>query len=94
MLEEQPPTNELVLRKLIKVASMWELIGTLLKIDEGELSTIKADRSNQSRLCTKDMIGKWLSKVDPSPSWTALANALDLLGEEKLAKEINEEFCP
>ena len=94
MVEEQPPTKELVLRKLMKVASKWELIGTLLKIEEGKISSIKADRNSQSELCLMDMIGTWLSKVDPSPSWTALVDVLNFIGEEIPAKEIKDEFCP
>lgn len=90
------PTLPLVLRELLsKVASKWENIGVLLHniIDDGALSKIQADYRGDSGDCLREMLRVWLKKVDPPPSWNLIVDALECLGEEKLAQELKERYC-
>lgn len=80
-------------KELIKVASSWENIGTLLGIDQGALKTIKKDNSGDCKDCLRDMLLKWLSIVDPPPTWSVLIQALDDLNlDQKLTEQIKCKY--
>ena len=72
---------------------MWEDIGILLKIEEGELNKVKSDNAGRSGSCLREMLKIWVKKVDPEPSWSSMAEALDDLGEERLAEYIRKAYC-
>lgn len=38
-----------------------------------------------------EVLEQWLNKVDPPPSWKVLTEALQTLGEEKLACELEKQ---
>ena len=87
-----PPALKDLLKELNKVASKWENLGIMLGIDSGKLDTVKADHA-RSCDCVKLMFKIWLKTVDPTPTWSALAEALEVLGEPKLAKELTQKYC-
>ena len=64
----------------------------MLDIEEGMLSKVKADNAGDSGSCLREMLNIWLKKVDPKPSWASMADALEVLGEESLAKDIRERY--
>ena len=69
-------------------ASDWEDIGVELEIDDGELKGIKKDNPSDSKSCLRELARKWLSRVDPPPSWAAIADALENIGDEQLASKL------
>ena len=81
-------TLKLLMRHLSDKAAEWEDIGLELDIDYGELKRIKADNRGDSKSCLRELFDKWLSRVDPEPSWKAIADAIEELGDEKKAEEI------
>ena len=87
------PTLQVVLKELYsRVADKWEDIGVFLGIEDGKLNKIKADNS-RSTSCLREMLREWCKMVDPCPTWTILTDALEALGEEKLALSIKQKYC-
>ena len=74
------------------MASKWEDIGIQLDIDDGRLSSIKADNNGDSTSCLREMLRIWLKRVKPKPSWEEMIEALECLGEQLLAEKLREKY--
>ena len=92
VIDDKPQLKDLI-RELRRVANQWEDIGIVLDIEDGELKQIKSDNAVDSRACLREMLRVWLSHVDPPPSWSTLAEALEFLGEESLAAYLRTKYC-
>ena len=85
----EPPKLRDVFRKLLPLASQWKTIGVLLDIPKHVLSKIQSDEEGvNDRL--HEMLSEWLKQVDPPPTWKDLADAVDVVDQQK-AKEIREQ---
>ena len=73
------------------VAARWKAIGIQLEIND--LASIETKHRSDPQSCLIDMLEIWLKRVDPPPSWAAIVEALEFLKEEKLAKELREQYC-
>ena len=82
------PTLQDLLKELYSTASEWENIGVLLGIDSRTLDAIKATENSKSQSCLREMLKVWIKRVDPPPSWSAIAEAVELLGDEHLANQL------
>ena len=89
----KPKLKDLLEELYTKAASKWEDIGISLEIEDGKLERIKIDNANDSRSCLREMLRAWLSRVDPPPSWSAIAGALECLGDENLADHLRSKYC-
>ena len=74
------------------MANKWEDIGIQLDIEDGELAKVRADHPGESGSCLREMLRIWLKKVT-DPSWNDLVEALEYLGEEKLAQKLKDKYC-
>ena len=71
-----------VLDKLLPLATHWKIIGTLLGVSKHVLDKIKSDEEGANdRL--NEMLSEWLKQIDPPPSWTKLAKAVETLDPSK-----------
>ena len=62
-------------KKLLPLAHEWKGIGTLLGIPDSVLKRIKSEEDLvNNRL--QEVLGYWIKQVDPLPTWTDLANAV------------------
>ena len=79
---------------LFEARAKWYDIGIELKLSLGTLNTIR-DGFPQAADCLRDMCINWLKRIDPSPSWTALAKALESppVGEGHLAQQLRDKYC-
>ena len=61
------------------------MIGTLLGMPGHILDKIK---SNEERVDERlrEMLSEWLKRIDPPPTWTALAEAVEVIDESKAQK--------
>ena len=75
-----------------KVAHKWKAIGVYLEIEISDLDGIEANCRGDTYLCLLEMLDAWLKRVDPSPTWTAIIEAVELLGEQQLGKELREKY--
>ena len=87
-----PPLKDL-LKELKSVASKWENLGIMLGIDSGILDNIVANNPKNCDNCLREMLKVWLKQVDPPPRWQAVVEALEVLGEPKLASELRQRYC-
>ena len=71
-----------IFKELFPVATYWKTIGTLLGIPGHILDKIK---SNEERVdeCLREMLSEWLKQIDPPPTWTALAEAVEVIDKSK-----------
>ena len=75
-----------------KAADKWEDIGIMLDICG--LDKIKSAHSNQtSQSCLREMFKLYLEKDNPPPSWAAIVEALECVGEKELAAKIKSKHC-
>ena len=87
----KPELKDLVKELLTKASDKWENIGVLLGIETGILDAIKA-AENLPQNCLREMLKIWLKTVSPPPSWTAIAEAIDLLGDQNLADHLKTKY--
>ena len=88
-----PKLRDLLTELYNTVADKWEDIGIMLDIEEGQLNKVKSDNASNSGNCLREMLKIWLKKIDPKPSWSSMAKALEVLGEQSLAEHIRKTYC-
>ena len=79
-------------RHLIPLAIDWKNIGTLLKVEHFKLDCIENNCRNMAQNCLREMLNTWLKQSHPEPTWQAVAEAVELLGDQQKAKEIRDKF--
>ena len=75
-----------------KVADKWKMIGIRLSIPKGKLAGITDKYPHDPHRCLIEMLEIWLEKVHPPPTWTAIIEAVEFLGEGQLGKELREKY--
>ena len=75
---------------MLPLAAQWKIIGTMLGIEDHVISRIRADEDG---VCDRlqELLTVWLKQVDPPPTWTALAEAVEVVDELR-AEEIKTRF--
>ena len=74
-----------------KVADKWKIIGVLLEMPKGKLASI-AEKHRDPQNCLLEMLEIWLERVDPPPTWAAIIEAVEFLGEEQLGKTLRDKY--
>ena len=74
-----------------KVADKWKVIGVHLKISN--LTSIATKHHDDPHLCLLEMLEVWLKRVDPPPTWLAIIEAVEFLGEQQLGRELRMKYC-
>ena len=90
-ISAKPELRDLM-RELRTKAAEWEDIGVELQVDDGELRQIKRDNANDSKSCLRELFRKWLTWTSPEPSWGAIAEAVERLGDEDLARTLRSKY--
>ncbi len=90
----EPPKLADALRVLLPIASDWKIVGTLLEIPDHVLESIRHAEREEPKECLRKMLVEWPNKVDYSPSWGRLAEAVEAV-DPTLAQKIRESLrCP
>ena len=89
----RPELKDLLKELYTKAADKWEDIGILLGIDTRELDALKAMETHTPQSCLRDMFKIYLKRIKPQPSWSAIAEALEFLGDEELATQLRSKYC-
>ena len=87
---QAPDLKELMTALYRKVASKWKAIAVQLNISD--LASIETKHSCDPHLCLLEMLDFWLKRVNPPPTWAAIVEAIEFLGEEQLGKELREKY--
>ena len=85
-----PKLKELM-RELSAKAADWERIGIELEIDDGDLKQIKSNNPLDNCKCLIEMFRKWLTQVSPEPTWAAIADAVEHIGDKELARRLRSK---
>ena len=88
----KPELKDLLKELYNKAGDLWEDIGILLGIDTGTLDAIKASQNHRSQSCLREMLKVWLKRAEPPPSWSAITEAVELLGDESLANHLRTKY--
>ena len=88
----KPELKDLIKELYTRASDKWEDIGILLGIDPGRLDAIKTAENNKPQSCLREMLKIWLTRVSPPPSWAAIAEAVELLGDQKLADQLRTKY--
>ena len=75
-----------------KVADKWRTIGLYLEIPKGKLAGIAEKCRDDLYSCLVEVLETWLEQLHPPPTWTAIIEAVEFLGEEQLGKELREKY--
>ena len=76
-----------------KVADKWEHIGIYLHLPMPTLKVIAGEQQCDPHKCLIRMLEAWLKRVDPPPTWSAIIEAVEFLGEAHLARQLKEKYC-
>ena len=81
-----------VRKEVLAAAAKYYDLGIELGLDPDYLDTLTS-KSDEDNL--RDLLVRWLSGVDPEPTWQALCEALrnPAIKHEALAEEIEEKYC-
>lgn len=81
-----------IIEKIYTTCPKWYYIGLQLKVPVYILDNMKNEPSS---VCLTKVIQYWLTHMNPSPTWRALANVLRMptVGEGQLAGEIERQCC-
>ena len=88
----RPELKDLAKELYSTVSDKWEDIGILLGIEPGRLNAIKTAENHTAQSCLREMLKIWLKRVFPPPSWTAIAEAVEVLGDQSLADHLRTKY--
>ncbi len=74
-----------------KVAHRWKHLGVYLELPPATLDAIARDKQQSSQDCLVEILTTWLQRVDPAPTWRAIVEAVEFLGEVQLAQGTEDE---
>jgi len=83
-----------VLDKLFGVSNKWYDIGLQLLLHADTLDNIEAN-SSSTQHCLREVLKKWLRRVNPYSTWKAVIDALKsaVVGEQMLAQQLEDLYC-
>ena len=76
--------------KLYPVAAKWENLGIFVGIKPNILDSIKKDNSSSQEDCLREMLKVWEKQVNPPPTWSTMADALQIIGENELTRNLRD----
>ena len=88
----KPELKDLLKELYTTASDKWEDIGILLGIHPGRLNTIKTTENHTPQSCLREMLKIWLKGVSPPPSWAAIADATEVLGDQNLADQLRTKY--
>ena len=89
----KPDLSDLIKELYTTVSDKWETIGLLLGIESSRLDIIKAEENHVPQSCLREMLKIWLRRVSPPPTWAAVADAVESLGDQELAIRLRRKYC-
>jgi hypothetical protein len=81
-----------LLRELYNKASEWFNIGVFLGIDTGILNSIRTAENHIPQNCLREMLSIWLKGISPPPSWAAIADAVKVIRDQRLADQLRTKY--
>ena len=73
-----------------KIADKWHALGDYLEIPTERLSIIGGQEGNDPQRCLLALFDVWLSRLNPPPTWEAMAEAVGVVANPELAEEVRK----
>ena len=74
-----------------KIADKWHALGYYLEIPTETLNIIGGKEGSDPQKCLLALFDVWLSRLDPPPTWEAMAEAVGVVANNsKLAEEVRK----
>ena len=74
------------------MADKWEQIGIYLLLPMTILKAIAAEHQRDPQTCLIRILEVWLQGVNPPPTWSAIIEAVEFLGERQLGRELRKKY--
>ena len=58
----------------------------------GHPENIAVEHQQDPHKCLIGMLELWLKRVDPPPTWSAIIEAVEFLGEGQLGRELKQKY--
>ena len=85
------PTLKALSAELHSVVS-WHLLGIKLGVEDHELRAIERNYRGDNEHCKHEVLSHYLRNAK-LPTWKAVADALHLIGEHRVASKIQAKYC-
>lgn len=72
------------------IADKWNALGTYLDIPTETLNIIDEKKGSDPQKCLLDLFDVWLTRLDPPPTWEAMAEAVGVVANPTLAAEVRK----
>ena len=89
--DDRPDWRDLNISVIPKYAARWEVLGSILGLEEHDIDVISKDNANRSIEGCTAMMRKWLQSVD-QPTWGKRDDAINLL-RPSLSGAVTDD-CP
>ncbi len=87
---KRPTVPELMKLLYKEVSHQWYQIGACLGIRTSDLEGFKQKHLSDPGRCFVDVLSRWVDCDDPPPTWDAMAEALEAVEREDIARKIVE----
>ena len=87
----KPELRDLIDALYYKVDNRWKELGIHLGMEE-KVDSIEGDFRNDSKKCLLEVLRIWLKQVNPPPTWAAIIESVEFLGEKQLGRELREKY--
>ena len=78
---EKPKLNN-SFKYLLPISSEWANIGALLEVSDGDLALIADEERSNTSSKLRAMLTVWLKQVNPPPTWSQLAEAIEHFNQD------------
>lgn len=73
------------------IADRWNALGTFLEIPTETLNIIDEKEHSDPQKCLLHLFDVWLKRLDPPPTWEAMADAIDVVANDpELAEKVRK----
>ena len=87
MISAKPTLRE-TCALLTSIAYDWHNIGIQLNLENDSLKGIRYDCQGVAKDCLREMLSQWLNRAIPPPTWQELAEALEIVDHQGIARKI------
>ena len=91
-IRSKPELRDLMRALYNQVADKWMILGIQLGISHGSLRSIEVNCLRDPQKCLLEMLEMWLQQVDPPPTWAAVIDAVEFIGQEQLGRELRHKY--
>lgn len=86
----KPELRDLIDALYYKVDNEWKIL--CIRLGMGEKVDSIEENFKDSKKCLLEVLRMWLKQVNPPPTWAAIIDFVEFLGEKQLGRELREKY--